>query len=90
MVIDDGIDERARRLRLGIDFGALSLVHLLAQLVARLIGRLLHPGDHHAADRERPLKRKHGDPRQMRVGRNVSCRQLIEQTADPAHHGHRQ
>ena len=38
----------------------------------------------------KPYPTKGGDPRQMRIGRNISRRELIEQVAHPPNHHHRE
>ncbi len=89
-VINDRVDQRARSLSLTRDLGILRIVELPAELVAHLIGRVLHLCDHHPAQRERALHGQDVDPRQMRVGRNISRGQLVQQMTHPSNHQHRQ
>jgi hypothetical protein len=90
LVRDDGVDHTACFGRLALDFGVLGVKNLLARAKQGFVRRLLHFCNDHATERQPALERKHGNPRQMRIGRNISCRELVQQMDDLSDHDHRQ
>lgn len=76
-VCDDRVDQIACFCRLALDFGALGVIKLLARVIRGFIRWLLHLRNDHATEREPAFERKHGNPRQMRVSGNISCRELV-------------
>jgi len=85
-VVDDGIDELARRLPLPFDLGVCRLVCLQASGIALLIGLRLHLRDHHPPHRYCTLERLDVGPRKMVIGREIFVVELVEEMADRACH----
>ncbi|WP_246735092.1 hypothetical protein [Bradyrhizobium sp. S69] len=89
-VVDDGIDQPMDRAGLLFDRDAGRFIALLALGKACFVGRRLHLGDDHAAKLKRTPKRLSLHPRQVVVGFDVFCRQLIELMGDLSRHHGRQ
>src|SRR5262245_36253957 len=88
-VIDDRVDEFARRHGFLLDLGLLLLVGAQARREALFIRRVLHFGDGHAPHCKCPLQRSDVRPRQMAVSGDVFCREFIQEMADGPGHDHR-
>ena len=73
-IVDDRIDQGARRLRLLFDFLPLRLIDFSLICKNAIVGRRLHPADHHPAQRQSLLQRTDIHPRQMPIRFDIFCR----------------
>ena len=89
-VVDDRIDQGARRLRFLLDFLALRLIDFPLIRHGWLVGRRLHPADHQPAQRQSLLQRTDIHPRQMPIRLDIFGTELVELVGNLARHHHRQ
>jgi hypothetical protein len=89
-IINDRIDQGARRLCFPIQFLTLHLIDFSLIRNECLVRRRLHPADHHPACRQSLLQRMDIHPRQMSVRLDIFAAELIELMGNPAGHHRRQ
>jgi hypothetical protein len=85
-IVDDRIDQGARRLRFLLDFQTPRLIDFPLIRHGGLIGRRLHPADHQPAQRQRLLQRMDVHPRQMPIRLDILGTELVELVGNLARH----